>query len=201
LRTLLLLGRVSLRRRRGPLNGAPLFLRRVRLGFLLLFLLTSVSAAFPGRVLASETGGSHGAGVVVGDYFFSPRSLNVSTGMRVVWNYSAPGSALHTATSENQTGSGTPVFASPNLSPGYTYSLVFSVPGVYRYFCAFHPTIMRDVWVNVTGPPLSSGGTWDGMLMLVAGGIGVAVLVAAVTVFLVRRRRSSHGPAEAGTRA
>jgi plastocyanin len=193
--------RVSLLRKCGPLNGAPLFLCTARSGLLLLALLTPVSATLPVRVLSLEANGSQLAEVVIGDYFFSPRSLNVSTGMRVVWNYSGPGSALHTATSENQTGSGTPVFASPNLSPGYTYSLVFSVPGVYRYFCAFHPTIMRDVWVNVTGPPLSSGGTWDGMLMLVAGGIGVAVLVAVVTVFLVRRRRSSHGPAEAGTRA
>ena len=161
----------------------------------------SVAAGFPVRVLPSEAVDSQRAEVVVGDYFFSPRSLNVSTGMTVIWNYSGPGSAPHTVTSENQTGSGSPVFASPNISPGYTYSLLFSQPGVYRYFCAFHPTIMRDVWVNVTGPPLNPGGAWDGMLILVAGGIGVAVLVAVVTVFLVQRRRSSPGPVGTGTRA
>jgi len=156
----------------------------------MLVLLTTVSAAFPSRVLASETGGSQRAEVVVGDYFFNPRSLNVSTGMTIVWNYSGPGSALHTVTSENETGSGSPVFASPNLGPGYTYSLVFSLPGVYRYFCAFHPTIMRDVWVNVTGPPLSSDGApWYGGLVLVAGGIGVAALAVVLTVLMVRRRR------------
>jgi len=120
--------------------------------------------------------------------------------MTVVWNYSGPGSALHTVTSENETGGGSPVFASPHLGPGYTYSLVFSLPGVYLYFCAFHPTIMRDVWVNVTGPPLSNDGVPGyGGLILVSGGVGVAALVAVLTVFLVRRRRRvSAGPGETG---
>lgn len=159
----------------------------------------TVAATFPGRVLPSEAGGSQLAEAAVGDYFFSPRSLNVSTGTTVVWNYSQSGSALHTVTSENQTGSGSPVFASPNMGPRDTYSFIFNLPGIYRYFCAFHPTIMRDVWVNVTGPPLSNGAAGYGALILVAGGIGVAALVAVLTVFLVRRgRRVSTGPGKAG---
>lgn len=154
-------------------------------------------AGFPVRVLPSEAADSQRAEVVVGDYFFSPRSLNARTGMTVVWNYSGPGSALHTVTSENQTGGGSPVFASPNLAPGYTYSLVFSLPGVYRYYCAFHPTIMRDAWVNVTGPPLTNGAAGYGALVLVAGGTGAVALVAVLTVFLFRRRRRvSAGPVE-----
>jgi plastocyanin len=135
--------------------------------------------------------GSQQVQVLLGDYFFSPRSLSVSTGTTVVWNYSESNGDVHTVTSENQTEGGRPVFASPNLRPGDMFSYAFKLPGVYRYFCAFHHSLMRNVWVNVTGPPLGLGGDGHSTLILVATGIGSTALAAALTVFLVRRRRSS----------
>lgn len=84
--------------------------------------------------------------VAVRDDSFSPQSLRVTTGDRVVW--ANEGGSPHTVTSE------TGKFDSGQLSPGQSYSFSFTKAGTYYYYCQIHGSPRSGMWgvVLVTGP-------------------------------------------------
>jgi plastocyanin len=77
--------------------------------------------------------------IVVGDnYFESPRVV-IPVGASVEWVHQ--GVAMHTVTSAE--GKWGVMF----LSPGSHTRLVFNTPGVYRYFCSYHPGMTGTIEV------------------------------------------------------
>ena len=159
--------------------------------YLLLLLLWSALPSL--QTTLPYAGANSRVDVVILDYEFRPARVNVTSGTNVVWTYATNGRDFHTVTSKNSTG-GSPIFASTNpnpLSPGQSYNFTFYLPGNYAYFCAVHPTLM-NAWVNVTGQPMTpptSQPPIPSTALLIIAGVGVAAVVAVVSVLLFRHRR------------
>ncbi len=87
---------------------------------------------------ASDTGRRTGVqrlvNVGIYDNAFAPATITVPPGTTVRWvNY---GVRHHTVTS-------TGVFNSVELAQGRTFSVTFTQPGVYSYYCRLHPQEMQ----------------------------------------------------------
>ncbi len=65
-----------------------------------------------------------------GKYVFDPAMLTVRVGTQVVWTNNSD--AIHTVTSD------TGVFNTDNLAAQQTYSVIFTKPGTYSYYCNIH---------------------------------------------------------------
>ncbi|MBI4570573.1 MAG: hypothetical protein HY723_01380 [Chloroflexi bacterium] len=103
--------------------------------------------------------------VAVGDVWFcdasyadNPCTTTVAVGDTVRWeNTAAPDSPFdHTTTAcgvSCDEPAAAPLWGSGPLGPGDTFEYTFSVPGVYPYFCTFHPLVHRGV-IIVQPPPL-----------------------------------------------
>ncbi len=80
------------------------------------------------------------ANVSIANMAFNFSSIIVQKGATVTWtnNDSVP----HTVTSDNSD------FTSPTLSPGQTYSRVFSDIGTFSYHCAIHPSMRGSITVT-----------------------------------------------------
>ncbi len=75
-------------------------------------------------------------------YGFSPATLSVAAGTKVVWTNSTD--VPHTVTSD--TGS---TLASSMISPsGGTFSFTFTKPGTYTYHCTVHPYMKGTIVVT-----------------------------------------------------
>lgn len=76
--------------------------------------------------------------ISIQNFAFSPASLTVKKGTKVVWtnNDSAP----------HQIKSAT--FNSDSLSKGQTYSFTFDVVGAFPYICAIHPSMQGTIIVE-----------------------------------------------------
>lgn len=61
---------------------------------------------------------------------YTPADLKITKGTKVTWTNTD--SMVHTVSADNSS------YNSGSLSPGQSYSLTFSIPGEYTYFCAFH---------------------------------------------------------------
>lgn len=80
------------------------------------------------------------------EYAFSPPAMTVKAGTAVTWTNG--GSLTHTATSDAADSltwdSGSLAGSAPDpyggRTPGGSYSVTFSKPGMYPYHCAFHGT-------------------------------------------------------------
>lgn len=69
--------------------------------------------------------------------FYVPLNLEIKKGTNVQWiNEDNLG---HTISSQNEFGKVIPLFNSPVLKTGETFSHTFVEPGVYNYFCTLHP--------------------------------------------------------------
>lgn len=79
--------------------------------------------------------------VSIKNFSFNPPTLTVKTGTKITWvnNDSVP----HTVTSDASN-----FFDSKTLSPGESFSFVFTDIGSTNYHCAFHPTMKGDVIVE-----------------------------------------------------
>ncbi len=136
------------------------------------------------------------ANVAIVDNAFLPKHINVTTGTTVIWTYASNWSSMHTVTSVgNTTTGGSPLLNSGPLSPGQTYSHTFYRPGLYTYQCSFHFTIpaMSNAWVNVTGAPITPPSPQNAQpnftLIVIAGGVVAATIVATLALFVRRNRR------------
>lgn len=99
------------------------------------------SAATP-NASTSNTGTAPAghAVVTIKDFSFSPATVTVPVGTRVVWQNK--GKATHTVTFDD--GSVT----SPDIAPGASASHVFSSPGTFAYHCSHHPQMKGTVIVQ-----------------------------------------------------
>src|SRR5262245_36544297 len=97
--------------------------------------------------------------VKIGDNLYDPTTINVAVGDTVTWTNS--GKVEHTVTSE------VGVWDSGHIKAGGTYSLVFSSPGTYFYYCTVHPREMRARVVVGNGMPNYGNG-----MMMSGGGYG-----------------------------
>ena len=80
--------------------------------------------------------------VMIDNFSFSPVSLTVPLGAKVTWiNHD---DVPHTIVSDDNPH----VFKSPPLDTDDSFSVVFSKPGVYRYFCSVHPMMVGTVIVK-----------------------------------------------------
>ena len=72
---------------------------------------------------------------------FQPLNLTVKAGATVTWvnNDNAP----HTVTGTN-----TGLLASGTLNRGDRYSMTFDKPGIYNYYCKFHPNMRATITVE-----------------------------------------------------
>jgi plastocyanin len=78
--------------------------------------------------------------------FFVPLNLEIIRGTTVVWqNQDNIG---HTVQSQDAQGNVIPLFNSPVLKTGDTFTYKFDKPGVFHYFCTIHPWRIGVVTVS-----------------------------------------------------
>ncbi len=71
--------------------------------------------------------------MTVGNTFFSPQTLTVPVNTTVTWQWDA------NAISHNVTSTGSPSFQSSTTHSGpFTYSVTFTTPGTYKFYCSVH---------------------------------------------------------------
>ena len=79
--------------------------------------------------------------VNIKNFSFSPATLNVKSGTKVIWtnNDNVP----HTVTSDSDN-----VLNSPSISPGQSFSFVFTNIGTEKYHCNFHTMMKAQIVVE-----------------------------------------------------
>ncbi len=98
-----------------------------------------------GSAAAAEAAGQKDAAVAVQLFQFKPSPLEVKVGARVTWTNSDD--IVHTVTSgapENRDGR----FDGRLSGVGTTYSVEFTQPGTYSYFCARHQSMRGEIRIN-----------------------------------------------------
>ena len=80
------------------------------------------------------------ASVAVQVFAFQPTALTVAAGTTVVWTNLDP--VQHTVTDINQ------LWDSGLFDPAASYSMTFSTPGTYTYYCIPHPTMIGTIEVT-----------------------------------------------------
>ena len=78
--------------------------------------------------------------VAVQAFAYQPTTLTVAAGTTVTWTNLDP--VQHTVTDINQT------WDSGLFDPQATYSMTFTTPGTYTYFCTPHPTMIGTIEVT-----------------------------------------------------
>lgn len=144
-----------------PTHAAPLYgALTVFYGALTVLLLTLLALA---PVLAVRAAGSASARnassatparpmaqVTIQNFAFSPQTLTVKPGTKVVWTNRD--SVAHTVTSDSG--------AWPDSGPiasGQTFAHTFGKPGTYAYHCHIHPSMTATVVVTMGGPMVGTG--------------------------------------------
>lgn len=82
------------------------------------------------------------ARVTIKDYMFSPMTLTVAAGTKVVWTNNDD--SAHTVKSAD---AATP-FASEPLEHGESYARVFDKAGIYHVLCGLHPYMTETIVVR-----------------------------------------------------
>jgi len=78
--------------------------------------------------------------------FFVPLNLEIIRGTTVIWQNED--NIGHTVQSQDAQGHVIPIFNSPVLNTGDTFTYKFDKPGVYHYFCTIHPWRIGIVTVS-----------------------------------------------------
>jgi plastocyanin len=89
--------------------------------------------------------------VDIAGFQFVPANVTINVGDTVMWTMQDSGT-IHNAVSTSQP----PVFASPILNLGQTYSFTFASAGTFPYICTIHPAMQGSVVVQEavsTNPP------------------------------------------------
>jgi plastocyanin len=82
------------------------------------------------------------ATVVIDNFTFTPATLTVPVGTRVVWRNDDD--IPHTVVSD----ASPPLFRSKALDTDDSYATVFDKPGTYGYFCGLHPHMQGTIVVK-----------------------------------------------------
>lgn len=131
---------------------SPGYTAKVFIGFLLIL---TVGIVFTGLIIAPSgaaakgpppTGfltialGSGNPTGAANQITFTPQNVTVIIGQNNTVQWTNKDTTIHSVTSK----SGDPTsFNSGAISPGQTYEYTFTVPGVYNYYCTFHPGWMK----------------------------------------------------------
>jgi plastocyanin len=89
------------------------------------------------------------ATVTAADDRFDPPTLNVQPGTTVRWTNN--GNHPHTVTDRGGK------FDSGDIAPGASYTVTFSTPGTYKYYCKHHKGMEGTIVVGSTSPAPSGG--------------------------------------------
>lgn len=104
------------------------------------------ATAAPAETPADATQGTDAAASVevpvdIRDFAYSPNPVEIAVGDTVTWTNQDE--VPHTATGENRE-----VLQSGTISPGSSFSQVFSEAGEFGYFCEFHPNMTGTIVVQ-----------------------------------------------------
>ena len=92
-----------------------------------------------GFLILSASAGAEEQSIVIQNYTFLPEKLTVGVGTKVTWvNHDQ---VPHTVVEKDKQ------FHSSALDTDDRYSLTFTTPGVYQYFCTLHPTMTGTITV------------------------------------------------------
>jgi plastocyanin len=107
-----------------------------------LLVVTDLRSVLAGGSTDSTRDSEHRASITIGNFDFSPQTLVVTAGTRLVWiNHD---DAPHTVKGVDK---GSPIASSP-LDTGDEYTLVIAQPGTYKYFCTLHPMMVGTIVVQ-----------------------------------------------------
>ncbi len=93
-------------------------------------------------VTTTPSPGVQGA-ITIKNFAFDPGTLTIKSGTTVTWTNQD--GAQHQIASDS--GSSVPFKSSP-LSTGASYQFTFTVPGIYTYHCAIHPSMQATIIVQ-----------------------------------------------------
>jgi plastocyanin len=104
----------------------------------------AVLAAVPVAVLLATAivARADDAEVIIDNFVFTPATLTVKTGTRVVWKNQDD--IPHLVVSDGSP----PLFRSKALDTDDSFSTVFDKPGTYHYFCGLHPHMQGTIVVQ-----------------------------------------------------
>jgi plastocyanin len=108
-------------------------MRRLAAALVASFVVLAISASL---ALAQTSN----AAVSIGDFQFTPATLQVTQGTTVTWTNNGP--ANHTTTSD------TGVWDSGVLQAGRSFSFRFNAPGTFAYHCTIHPAMKGTITVT-----------------------------------------------------
>lgn len=93
-------------------------------------------------MLAFTAAQADDAAVVIDNFSFTPATLTVKAGTRVVWKNADD--MVHSVVSA----ASPPLFKSTALDTDDSFSELFDKPGTYRYFCGLHPFMQGTIVVQ-----------------------------------------------------
>jgi plastocyanin len=102
--------------------------------------LAAATLALTMAVLGAARAGD--AAVVIDNFTFTPATLTVAPGTRVVWTNHDD--MVHTVVSA----ANPPLFRSKPLDTDDSFSTVFDKPGSYGYYCGMHPYMQGTIVVK-----------------------------------------------------
>jgi amicyanin len=107
---------------------------------LLLNLATMACAQPQGQAIAADGKQTSAYAVKIDNFSFSPATLTVPTGARVTWTNHDD--MPHNVVSSEQK------FKSKLLDTDDSFSMTFTEPGTYQYFCGLHPKMVGKIVVE-----------------------------------------------------
>ena len=106
---------------------------------ILAVILAVAAIVFP--VLTRAAGEPATAEIKIDNFSFAPQTVTVAPGTKVTWTNSDD--IPHTVVSDDKT-----TFKSPALDTDEKFSVTFSKPGTYSYFCSIHPKMTAKIVVQ-----------------------------------------------------
>lgn len=101
----------------------------------------AIVLSMPHAVQAADAAAAHATQVDIRNFGFSPKSVTVPVGTRVVWTN-------HDEEPHVVTSAGTGFVSSKVLDTSDSYAVTFSKPGTYAYYCSIHPMMVGTIIVQ-----------------------------------------------------
>lgn len=107
-----------------------------------ILLAATIALSLPHRVvMAADSGAMSTAKVDISNFAFSPKTVTIAVGTRVVWTNRDE--EPHVVTS-----AGAQFASSKALDTSDRYAVTFSKPGTYTYYCSIHPMMVGTIIVR-----------------------------------------------------
>lgn len=132
-----------------PSRSRPLL--RVISGVFFALLLGVIGMSFAHPAAADDAASPT---VAIKDYAFGPATLTVPVGTTLTWT--------NNDTTEHSTTSVDGLWDSQKIVPGASYSVTFTTPGTYAYYCKYHIFMKGVVTVADDGTTVPTAADTDG---------------------------------------